>query len=409
MVFQRDSLAWFIERVYDRGMLAATIDSLQEFIDAQADADRERAQRAIAAANLERSGVWAVDGWSSFNTWAQDQTHTSRSHVYRQLHEGRFLCRFPTVGDAALSGLLSASLVSLFQQAVAPSVYTLFDADQVWLVPLIAPLHPIEAAKALAEWRTRADEATDTPAEFTHADRMLQASRTLDGGMVGQFAFDEVGAEIIEKALETARTWDKGDERTQVQTLADAMQTIAAFFNANHEAEGTPRHHAHTEWVMQTKDHDTLFPGCSSKDCTGHNQSDPDALFVAVHATTLTSLSGVVMPDWAAAAILCDCTINRVITAKSAVLDYGTTVYTPPRDLFRAVASRDKGCRFPGCRREVKFTEAHHIIAWPGGPTAIHNLILLCSYHHHLVHRMNWTIELVPDDPDAAVIFTGPD
>jgi hypothetical protein len=221
--------------------------------------------------------------------------------------------------------------------------------------------------------------------------------------MVGQFAFEAHAAEAVERALATARTSDKGDERTQVQTLADAMHTIAAFFDANHQADGTPRHHAHVEWLMQTADHAALYPGCSSVDCIGHgeNQLDP--------GYTVTSLSGYVMPDWAAAATRCDCTINRVVLAKSAVLDDGTTVYTPPRDLFRAVATRDRCCRFPGCRRQVKFTEAHHIVPWPVGPTVLDNLILLCSYHHHLVHREHWVIELIPGDPDAAVVVTGPD
>ena len=32
----------------------------------------------------------------------------------------------------------------------------------------------------------------------------------------------------------------------------------------------------------------------------------------------------------------------------------------------------------------------HHVTAWPEGPTALNNLALLCSYHHHLVHKTGW-------------------
>ncbi|HEY3834373.1 MAG TPA: HNH endonuclease signature motif containing protein, partial [Acidimicrobiia bacterium] len=36
--------------------------------------------------------------------------------------------------------------------------------------------------------------------------------------------------------------------------------------------------------------------------------------------------------------------------------------------------------------------EAHHVIPWwAGGATNLDNLVLLCSFHHHVVHRQGWT------------------
>jgi HNH endonuclease len=35
----------------------------------------------------------------------------------------------------------------------------------------------------------------------------------------------------------------------------------------------------------------------------------------------------------------------------------------------------------------------HHIIAWSkGGPTTLANGVLLCGYHHRLIHRGAWTV-----------------
>src|SRR5258708_8839538 len=86
--------------------------------------------------------------------------------------------------------------------------------------------------------------------------------------------------------------------------------------------------------------------------------------------------------------IACDCTMSRVLLADSMVIDVGraTRVTSAPRR--RALRVRDRGCRFPGCDRPVNWTNPHHIVAWTrGGPTNLANELLLCYYHHRLVHE----------------------
>jgi 5-methylcytosine-specific restriction endonuclease McrA len=60
--------------------------------------------------------------------------------------------------------------------------------------------------------------------------------------------------------------------------------------------------------------------------------------------------------------------------------------------LRRALAARDRGCRFPGCDA-TRFVEAHHVEHWAfGGETNLSNLILLCHRHHRLVHERGYTL-----------------
>ena len=40
------------------------------------------------------------------------------------------------------------------------------------------------------------------------------------------------------------------------------------------------------------------------------------------------------------------------------------------------------------------------------GETKLDNLLMLCSYHHHLIHRQNWQIRLLAN---ADAEFTTPD
>ena len=72
----------------------------------------------------------------------------------------------------------------------------------------------------------------------------------------------------------------------------------------------------------------------------------------------------------------------------------------------RALRSRDRGCRFPGCTRH-RFVDAHHIRHWAnGGETALDNLVSLCRHHHRLVHEGGFGVERL----DAGALqFTRPD
>ncbi len=74
----------------------------------------------------------------------------------------------------------------------------------------------------------------------------------------------------------------------------------------------------------------------------------------------------------------------------SSVLDVGRKTRTIPPALRRALEARDRGCRFPGCG--LRFTDAHHVRHWAdGGETNLENLILLCRFHHRLVHEEGYT------------------
>lgn len=92
--------------------------------------------------------------------------------------------------------------------------------------------------------------------------------------------------------------------------------------------------------------------------------------------------------------IACDADIIPVLLGtESRVLDIGRTTRIFPPHIRKAITARDQGCAFPDCTMPAPWCEAHHITYWShGGTTGTENGTLLCSHHHHLIHKEHWTI-----------------
>jgi hypothetical protein len=79
--------------------------------------------------------------------------------------------------------------------------------------------------------------------------------------------------------------------------------------------------------------------------------------------------------------------IPAVLGGCSEVLDVGRQQRLVTAAIWKALVARDRHCRFTGCTRPPIMTHAHHIVHWAdGGPTSLHNLVLLCGHHHRLIH-----------------------
>jgi hypothetical protein len=103
----------------------------------------------------------------------------------------------------------------------------------------------------------------------------------------------------------------------------------------------------------------------------------------------------------------CDSTLVRVVTNNGRILDIGTRERTIPPALRKKLLLRDRGCRFPGCPH-TRWIDAHHI-TWvrDAGTTDAGNLLLLCGFHHRLIHHDRWTVSGNPDL--GAITFHRPD
>jgi hypothetical protein len=346
--------------------------TVAEFVDAWAAHEREAARLAVAARRLEIGGEWAVDGSVSMTAWLRHHCRMSSRDAAALVRRGRFLDTFPAIAQAACEGVVSAGQVAALHAACPTPVEVVMHAQQAEVVAIVASLSVADTEHAGRVWRLHAEALVELP-EPVEPDRQLRMARTADG-LVGRFVLDDAGAVQFEQAIRFASSWDGSDDtRPNQRRSADALVDVCAFFNANHTRSGTPRQRPHVELIV---DADSLTGSLPLAWTTDHTHLDPSTTEM----------------------LLCDCVIHRVTRAGKAILEYGRATRTVPIDLFRAVAARDRGCRFPGCDRKIAWCDAHHIHYWRNlGVTELDNLVLLCNRHHHLVHRLNLHLKLLPD------------
>ncbi|MUL80815.1 MULTISPECIES: HNH endonuclease signature motif containing protein [unclassified Mycolicibacterium] len=101
---------------------------------------------------------------------------------------------------------------------------------------------------------------------------------------------------------------------------------------------------------------------------------------------------GPVLTDDERRYLLCEAAYDVWFERSGQLIGSGRTTRQISRRLRRALEHRDRMCVAPGCGA-TRGLHAHHIRHWEdGGPTELHNLVLLCPYHHRLHHQGGITI-----------------
>jgi hypothetical protein len=69
-------------------------------------------------------------------------------------------------------------------------------------------------------------------------------------------------------------------------------------------------------------------------------------------------------------------------------LHLGRTSRLASPKMSKALAERDRRCRWPGCKRVPEESKRHHEDAWAdGGGTDVERMCLLCDLHHPLIEK----------------------
>ncbi len=223
-----------------------------------------------------------------------------------------------------------------------------------------------ETRTVLEYWRNDVDlPGVLLDAEEQLAKRRFDISRRSNGMIRGEFELPSLEGEGLLSSLDALMPPPSSDdERTTVQRRADALGDLARSFldgGSTPTAGGErPHFNVHVDFQALVGDSGGL------------------------HETT----DGLVLDPFAISQLGCDASVTRIVFGPaSEVLDVGRRTRVVPAALRRAVVARDRHCVAPGCGRFAGWCDVHHVIPWAmGGETVVTNLVLVCRYHHRLVH-----------------------
>ena len=369
---------------------------LRHLTDAEIESELTELERAAGIIEVERSrrvaevdrrGSFSDDGHLSITSWVESRFQTGWSEAARQVRVARALEEMPATREALVEGEVSRHAVRELVAAREASPEK-FSRVEETLVDAARTLPVRELRRAVAHWKELVDaEAANREDGERFERRGLHCSPTFEGMVRVDGLLDPECGQTVITALRAvtdawAKTEDAHDSRSPAQRRADALGEVCRQWldRSDRGTVGGERPHVAV----------TVDVGALRSRAGGRGELDEAGSLGAEAVRRLA----------------CDASIARVITrGRSEVLDVGRRTPVVPAAIRRAVAVRDRECRFPGCDRPRSWCDAHHVVHWAdGGTTGLSNLVLLCRRHHRAVHE-GFGLRMVEGRP----VFSRPD
>jgi hypothetical protein len=361
-----------LEAAVDNLALSLDDTELIHFLRVRERLDAMYLQRLV---DYDDAALWEAAGATSLTAWLRHPGGLTTRAAVTAARTVKRLAQLPALAAAAAEGALTGGQVETILGNLTRTTLPLFADVEAHVVPLLAHCDLAGTTEFMREWRARAEATAD--GDPPDADEQaLHLSRTYRDRHVVNGTLNAKTGDLLDTALRLANSGDT--DTTPARRRADALGDICRFFLDHHTRPATRRNRPHITLIRR--------PGTDhGHDAHGHR-----------HGSAYMNQ------------LLCDCIAQTVsIDDHGNITHYDRGARTIPVHLFHAVAARDQHCRFPGCDRPVSWCEAHHVQPWQhGGPTAAANLVLLCSRHHHLIHRTGWRTEL---RADGGLVVTHPD
>jgi Domain of unknown function (DUF222)/HNH endonuclease len=332
---------------------------------------------------FESGQGYAADGALDAKPWLRWQCNLSPSAASDRVEVSKQLTSLPETTAAFADGDISYQHAAMIART-AEKLGVKFEAQaEAILVTAAKELDPARLRVVIVQLRHYLDpDGVLEDANEAHELRFLHLSQTLDGVFYLNGRLDSEGGATLQTALNALSGPPASeDKRTPKQRRADALVELA----------------------RQRLDHGDL------PEVGGQRPH----LSVLVEMATLARQPGshAAELEWAqpipaetARRLACDAAITPIIRSESDQPRAVGSTRVVSGSQRKALAVRDRGCRFPGCDRPPDWTDAHHIQHWAdGGKTEMDNLLLLCRRHHRMVHEEGWHLGWTQDRELVAV------
>ena len=359
---------------------------------------RIRAHQMAAARSAHTTGTARDMGASSTGQMLANSFGGDRRAGDRLLHQAERVAKAPATETALAKGEISAGQADVIASTLAglPSDVTP-EQKQACEDTLIGDAPRL----SLKDLRRRADRIADVFApdqvdameSETLADREKRAwAKTefwmvdrRDGTHQGGFTIPEFVADQLRTMLDAIAAPRNQHEADDSDVLLDERPT-------------TNQRYGHAFSTLIEKFPTGVLPGAAGVGPRMTVNVDFDVLVGTVRAATLDT--GTRLSPGEARRLACDLEILPVVLGgESSVLDVGRAKRHYDRHQRVALGHRDGGCTFPGCERPPDWCDAHHgREPWShGGPTDIADGVLICPFHHRLIHQGDWTLQFADD------------
>ena len=352
-------------------------DAEDELLAILSRIDRLEAQAAKALASINDAAMWRRKGYTSATAFLKHRAAMAAGPAMRFVGRSNSLTRMPVAAAALDIGSLSVGQADVLCDAYNfnNSAYLEEEATLVGLAEQLPFVH--ELGRLMEYWKQRVDPTlAELDQDMVNSLRGVRIRREAGVGRA-YVCLPEGEFDVFLNQLEPGPPLP-ADNRSLSQRRADRLVELAA------EKMDRP------EIVVHTSPLDASPVGHTTPG-TPADAAPP----VRLHGETE---SGAVLTPEAILRYACDATVCRIVFGPdSQILDVGRKLrlFTAPQR--RAIEARDRHCRFPGCDRPPKWCDTHHIRHWlNGGTTSVDNGVLLCRFHHTLIHEAGWRLVGTP-------------
>ncbi|WP_052053193.1 HNH endonuclease signature motif containing protein [Rhodococcoides fascians] len=354
--------------------------------------------------------------------WLTSTTLLSPSKATKIVALARGMKNFPDIADAVNTGVMTidhAALILTFAET-PPKNLPQEGRDAARKALIAAATGPEARTDRIRAAITKLQDTfggKKPAAEDTDRNELF-ASKTLNGRLVAKMDFDAITGEKLLTALSPLTEPHPAadgtqDDRSPAKRRADAFGHILDRYLAtsNRPTEGGEKPHVNLHIRLQDltdlrDSADDITDDETSRAAT-ESDTDPVAADRGAYRDLFGDGTSVGWLPWmgplsrnTSRQLACDCLLTAIVMDENGnPLNLARTARTVTAKQKRALTARDHGCAFPGCGKPAAWTEGHHIWHWTdGGPTDMNNLVLLCGFHHRLVHHSDWEVFIGTDN-----------